>query len=613
MPDSTHAGDLLAGRYQLDDLLAESQGARFWRAHDAVLQRTVAVHLISVGDSRADGLLQAALSTAPHSDRRLLRVLDADRVDDLCYVVNEWGEGTSLDNLLAGEAPLSPRQAAWVVAEVADSVALAHAAGLAHGRIVPENVLVDRSGQVRIIGFAVDAALHGLPPGRASADVVDLAALLYAALTGKWPGVSSSVVPPAPHDHGRVLRPRRVRAGIPRALDTLCDQVLNPYGGPAPRAAHDLSTARGIADALAEFVGDPTGIPAALALSLTRAPLSPGGQARPGTTATVLPTVAGGSDPQAPPVPSGPGDPSDTPTPRAELPTQAGMPVFHDDDEVEWLRARSERPTPPPPFEETPPRPLFAPDPPEGQPVRRPREGARSAAAGSGYWPWESDTGAEATTGSGSWSPYEDTGTVDQQVPGRNWFRLALGVALGTLLLVAATAAYQAGLGRGGEQPTQTAPAPTGSPQPQPFEGLVADDFDPQGSPPQEENPELVPLVVDGNPSTSWQTASYLQNLGPSGLKTGVGLVIDLGATRGVREVDVATLKGPTSLSVYVSGQPPTGVQELSPVGEAAGTGVLEVALDEAVSGRYVTVWLTSLPQVDGEFRGTIAEVEVRG
>jgi hypothetical protein len=54
-------------------------------------------------------------------------------------------------------------------------------------------------------------------------------------------------------------------------------------------------------------------------------------------------------------------------------------------------------------------------------------------------------------------------------------------------------------------------------------------------------------------------------------------------------------------------------VADLSPVGDAAGTGVLEVPLDEAVSGRYVTVWLTSLPEVEGEFRGTISEISVRG
>ena len=132
--------------------------------------------------------------------------------------------------MLANDGPLQPRRAAWIVSEVADSLALAHEAGLAHGRLVPENVLLDHHGQVRIIGFGVDAALHGLPPGRRSADLVDVAALLYAALTGKWAGVSSSQLPDAPTDHGAVLRPRRVRAGIPRALDALCDQVINDGG-----------------------------------------------------------------------------------------------------------------------------------------------------------------------------------------------------------------------------------------------------------------------------------------------------------------------------------------------------------------------------------------------
>ena len=61
-----------------------------------------------------------------------------------------------------------------------------------------------------------------------------------------------------------------------------------------------------------------------------------------------------------------------------------------------------------------------------------------------------------------------------------------------------------------------------------PLTGLTATDFDPQGDPP-EENPELAPLAVDGDPATSWRTATYLQNFGPGGLKTGVGLVLDLG------------------------------------------------------------------------------------
>ncbi len=94
----------------------------------------------------------------------------------------------------------------------------------------------------------MDAALHGLPPGRTSTDVVDLVGLLYAALTGRWAGISRSVVTAAPSQHGHVLRPRQVRAGIPRTLDALCDHVLNHEGDA------DVSPAM-VSDSLRDFLG----------------------------------------------------------------------------------------------------------------------------------------------------------------------------------------------------------------------------------------------------------------------------------------------------------------------------------------------------------------------
>ena len=175
------AGDVLAGRYLVADLLGESRGGRFWRAEDQVLARHVALHVIAADDERADGLLEAARLSATVHDRRILRVLDADRVDGLCFVVNEWGAGSSLDIMLARDGPLPPRRAAHLVAEAAAVAAASHDAGVAHGRLAPENLLVDHHGSVRIIGLAVEAALWGLPPGRTSSDVTDLAALLYAA------------------------------------------------------------------------------------------------------------------------------------------------------------------------------------------------------------------------------------------------------------------------------------------------------------------------------------------------------------------------------------------------------------------------------------------------
>ncbi len=89
-------------------------------------------------------------------------------------------------------------------------------------------------------------------------------------------------------------------------------------------------------------------------------------------------------------------------------------------------------------------------------------------------------------------------------------------------------------------------------------------------------------------------------------------MVVDLGATKGVRAVTV-TVEGETSLAAYVTSTAPTGVAGLTPIGTASGTGELTISVDEAVSGRFVTVWLTILPEVSDGFRGTISEVQVLG
>lgn len=620
MPSSIRPGDVLADRYRLVDLLAESSGGRFWRAHDKVLERYVALHILAADDERADSLLDAARSSAIVHDRRLLRVLDADRTGSLVYVVNEWGSGDSLDIMLAAEGPLSPRRAAWLVSEVGAAIASAHEAGVAHGRLVPENVLVDHAGSVRLIGFAVDAALFGLGPGRASGDVVDLGGILYAALTGKWPGPSPSQVPPAPVVQGRVLRPRQVRAGIPRPLDLLCDEVVNPYAGHGSRLpdTYDLATAAGISDYLAAFVGDPTGLAAAEAAAghrdLTETislPALPDPPARDVEPAPI---------PEAAPEP----EPAPEPTPETgleagastELPTEAGLPIFDDEtDDVSWISARTDRPPPPPAFEDPPERPLFAPEPADGTARRTRRPGAPADA--SGYWPWE--TGAGPGPGTGTGPIVEDE---PEAVPGRRWLRLAMAIAGCLLLLLAIVVAFNLGQGRtplalpgssDGDRSPSSSPSATADAA-QPISGVTASDFDPQGSPPFDEHPELTALAVDGKPGTAWSTMTYDQNFGPGGLKTGVGLVLDLGRPYDVSSVDLTFVGAPTGYSLYVTDEAPTALKGLTPAVTGTATGTRSRAdLDTPVTGRFVTVWLTSIPAGDGGFRGQVAEVTVRG
>ncbi|HSV38544.1 MAG TPA: protein kinase family protein [Nocardioidaceae bacterium] len=246
-------GTLLAGRFRLEDLLEETGGARFWRATDMTLMRDVAVHVIDAADPRSPALLSAARSSATLTGPHLLRVLDAAVEDDVAYVVAEWGNGVSLDKMLL-EGPLPPRQAAWMVREAADAIADAHQHGIAHGRLIPENVMVNENGSVKLIGFVVDSVLHGRHESKLSdheSDVRNLAALLYAGLVGKWPGTPGTTLAEAPRDHGRVLRARQVRAGIPTSLDRICDSVLN-----GAVAGYPIESAHEIKAALADFLGE---------------------------------------------------------------------------------------------------------------------------------------------------------------------------------------------------------------------------------------------------------------------------------------------------------------------------------------------------------------------
>jgi hypothetical protein len=354
------------------------------------------------------------------------------------------------------------------------------------------------------------------------------------------------------------------------------------------------------------------------------------GTSRPCATpaACAVALVAATSAPEPDPLPElEPVQVPEDAAPRTEQPTEAGLPIFDDNGEVAWIAKRADPPPPPPPFEALPERPLFAPEPVDGSPVRRPRAPVGPGAGGD-YWPWDAatstgtGTGLRVTTGSGVIEAVEDF--EDDERPGRSWLWLAGIVALLAAALLVIVFVFNLGrglptIGGGDDEPDQPRGSRTPSTGtsadagPVAYTGVVADDFDPQGDPP-EEMPDLVALAVDGDPSTAWRTMTYSQQLGPGGLKTGVGLTLDLGASGEVDEVDMTLVGAPTGVTVYVADTAPRGIRGLTPVATATADATdLPITLDQPATGRYVTVWLTSLPPVDGGFRGEIAEVSVLG
>jgi hypothetical protein len=234
-PAPRDPGTCLAGRYRLEDRLSERDGSSVWRATDEVLARPVAVRTFTPEFRRAGEVVAAARAACRLNDPRLVQIFDADDDPEQPYIVTEWSSGVPLGELLAA-GPLWPLRAAETIAEAADALAAAHAAGLAHLCLTPDSLWCDTRGEVKISGLGIMAALTGAQAADpALADTQGLARLLYAAVTGCWPGEQQTTLPPAPRPDGRACDPRQVRAGIPADIDgVICRALFGEADGSGP-------------------------------------------------------------------------------------------------------------------------------------------------------------------------------------------------------------------------------------------------------------------------------------------------------------------------------------------------------------------------------------------
>ena len=234
------------GRYVLDDLVAESAGSALWRATDPALRRPVGARLIPLDDPRVDDLRSAALRAAGVHDRRLVRVLDVVEAAGYLAVITEWVQGDSWSDLL-GER-WNAQEATVVALEVGRALESAHRAGVTHGRIRPDSVMITDTREVRLRGLGVEAALWGVDPAGdpRAADLHGIGAILYAGLTRRWPAgemVRIDGLDPAPMVGRATQLPGTVVPDIPPALDDIVARSLAtaplPHGKWAFAGVHE--------------------------------------------------------------------------------------------------------------------------------------------------------------------------------------------------------------------------------------------------------------------------------------------------------------------------------------------------------------------------------------
>jgi serine/threonine-protein kinase len=197
--------------------------------------------------------------------------------------------------------------------------------------------------------------------------------------------------------------------------------------------------------------------------------------------------------------------------------------------------------------------------------------------------------------------------TLATATSGQNRSRLL--VAAAAALLLGSAAAVVRSIGTGGEEPARDArqkpglAAPAGTPLAEPL-ALPAMSFDPFGDD-KAENQAAAANVSDSDPHTAWKTSSYQDNF-PK-LKDGVGVYVDLGRNRKVRSVEVTATPG-YNAEIFVAERPSADLAGWGRARAAGGTGSYALG---GVTGRYVLVWFTSLPETEGGYRVEVSEIKV--
>lgn len=157
------AGRVLAERYRLLERIDEGGAGEVWRARDLRLERDVAVKLLGTAADEAfrERFTEEARRAATISHPNVVTVFDEGQDGPDAFMVMEHVRGRTLRDLVAERGALAPMEAARIVAQVADALDAAHAAGVIHCDVKPANVILDERGTAKLTDFGIARAARG--------------------------------------------------------------------------------------------------------------------------------------------------------------------------------------------------------------------------------------------------------------------------------------------------------------------------------------------------------------------------------------------------------------------------------------------------------------------
>jgi eukaryotic-like serine/threonine-protein kinase len=157
-------GMILNGRYRLDQQIGEGGMAIVYHGQDLLLNRQVAVKILRAQYASDEGFLKRfereGQLAAGMSHPNIVSVYDVGSDQGLHYIVMEHIRGPNLKELIRKQGPFSVDGAVFIIAQVASALDYAHQRNLVHRDIKPQNILVDRDGNAKVVDFGIAKGLQ---------------------------------------------------------------------------------------------------------------------------------------------------------------------------------------------------------------------------------------------------------------------------------------------------------------------------------------------------------------------------------------------------------------------------------------------------------------------
>ena len=246
-------GTFIDNRYTVIEPLGGGGMATVYLAHDDVLDREVALKILReqyAGDEEfVERFRREAQSAARLTHPNMVSIYDRGRSEDgAYYIAMEYVPRGTLKERIKRDGALDPGAAAGVALQIADALSVAHENGVIHRDIKPQNVLVTKSGDVKVTDFGIARAVSspltstsavlgtagymspeqatGKPAGPQS-DLYSLGIVLYEMLTGELPYTADNPITQAMmHVNEPPRSPREANPNVPEPLDAITLKLL---------------------------------------------------------------------------------------------------------------------------------------------------------------------------------------------------------------------------------------------------------------------------------------------------------------------------------------------------------------------------------------------------